>query len=62
LLEKNFRNDNLPTLKQAVEELEYNLINQALENKMTQNQAAQALGVSLSTFIRKLRKHKLNLN
>ncbi|HBX24220.1 MAG TPA: transcriptional regulator [Desulfotomaculum sp.] len=62
LLENNFRNDNLPTLKQAVEELEYNLINQALENKMTQNQAAQALGVSLSTFIRKLRKHKLNLN
>lgn len=49
-------NSKLPTLQQATNQLELKLINQALEIGKTQAKAAELLGLSLSTFLRKMNK------
>lgn len=48
-------NGNIPTLAEATNQLELKLIEKALEVGKTQVKAAEILGLSLSTFIRKMK-------
>lgn len=49
--------------EQVIDCLEYNLINNALnKSKWNQSKAAKSLGLSLSTFRDKLKKHKILIN
>lgn len=51
--------EDLQTLEAAVEETEREMITAALAIHTTHERAARALGISLSTFARKLRRYKL---
>lgn len=46
----------LPPLKEATDRLEFELITKALQTGKTQAKAAEILGVSLSTFLRKMKR------
>lgn len=55
-------NEKLPTLAEATDQLEQELIKKALNKGKTQVKAAELLGLSLSTFIRKMNKLRNSQN